>query len=249
MKLRTFILAGSLGLLACMAGKQPQDAVRRVVAKYPAVIQDVDDKDEPPVLPLVVDSFYVSIDLIVFQKEIDRYPETWENFNAAIQEWSQHVPVRWVVFNEDHDLPYSLKGRIHAIEVHLADLQGISYGMPDELLGLWDSGRSRILLDADSLENNPNQAYSVSLHEIGHMLGVPHVVGFDDVGNTGFVVLPKGYDAPSFVMYPHAVKGQPKKALSTLEIGFAFHHLLHYWTRPNVQHQTQDCHFSLDNEH
>ena len=57
----------------------------------------------------------------------------------------------------------------------------------------------------------PEQAYAVGLHEIGHMFGVPHVIGAGEGGITGFVVLPQGYDATNFVMYPAAVGKHAQK--------------------------------------
>jgi hypothetical protein len=38
--------------------------------------------------------FYVNIELIVFQEQIDRYPLTWQSFNRAVDEWAANVPVR-----------------------------------------------------------------------------------------------------------------------------------------------------------
>lgn len=239
MKLRTFILAGSLGLVACMAARPANNTGLAVVANEPT------DKAEPISLSVVEDKFYVNIEFIVFQQEIDQYPETWKHFQAALDEWRQHIPVRWVVLVEDHALPFSISGRMDSIEVHMIDLQSDPYNLPNNLLGMWLSDGGKILLDADFLENDA-RAYSVCLHELGHMLGVPHIISFDELGYTGYVVLPPEQDATNFVMYPSSVSNNPQKQLSPIEIGLAYHNLLHYWTRPDVNHKTEDCRFSVD---
>lgn len=233
MKLRTFILAGSLGLIACMAARPAK------VTHIPV------EKVEPIGLFSANDNFYISIELIVFQEEIDKYPETWKNFEAAIQEWSRHIPVRWIVLVEDPAIPFSVQGRLGSIEVHLTDLQSDDYNLADNLLGVWVPSADKILLDADVLETY-SRTFSVCLHELGHLLGVPHVVGFEELGRSGFVILPPGEVATSYVMYPSSVKDLPQKKLSSIEIGLAYDHLLHYWTLPNSSRKTQDCSFSVD---
>jgi hypothetical protein len=203
------------------------------------------ERFEPLGLFSTDNNFYVSIELIAFQEEIDKYPETWKNFEAAIQEWSRHIPVRWVVLIEDPAMPYSVQGRIGSVEVHLADLQSDDYNLPENLLGAWVAGADKILLDADSLETY-SRAFSVCLHELGHLLGVPHIVGFEDLGRSGFVILPPGEIATGYVMYPNSVKDLPQKKLSSIEIDLAYNHLLHYWTLPHSSRKTQDCSFSVD---
>ena len=233
MKLRTFILAGSLGLIACMA-------TRPVEITYSPI-----GKVEPLGLFSADNNFYVSIELIAFQEEIDKYPETWKNFEAAIQEWSKHVPVRWVVLIEDPAMNYLFQGRMGSIEVHLADLQGENYNLSKGLLGVWLASTDKILLDADFLETY-SRAFSVCLHELGHLLGVPHIVGFNEMGRSGFVILPPGEIATNYVMYPNSVKDLPQKTLSSIEIDLAYNHLLHYWTLPYSSRKTKDCNFSVD---
>jgi len=194
-----------------------------------------------PDTPELADTFYVNFEIIVFQSDIDQYPVTWENLQKAINEWTRHLPIRWIIFIEDDANAFSILGRVGAIEIHMADLQDGPYYLSDNLIGLWVPSKGEILLDADGLEDNPERAYSVSLHELGHMFGVPHIIGFSEMGHTGFVVLPEGHDATNYVMYPRAVLLHPQKTLSPIEIKLARQNLVYHWTRPDVTYKEHDC--------
>ena len=186
------------------------------------------------------DKFYVNVNFKVYSEQIEHYPATWEKVQAALEEWSNMTPMRYIVFEDIDYIPQS-------ITIHLDDLSSPRWGFPDQYLGMWRPDESTILLDADFLETDPTKAYSVALHEIGHMLGVPHVIGFYEVGPTGFVILPEGEDAFGYVMYPRGVDGYNQAILSDLEIMFARHHLMHYITRPDVNFGIVDgCELEVD---
>jgi len=109
------------------------------------------------------------------------------------------------------------------------------------LLGLWEPNNNRMLLDADTLEADPDLAYSVCLHELGHMFGVPHVVGYTQSAPTGFLVLEEGIDARSYVMYPHNVKDQKQDKLSPVEITMAQQYILYYMTHSMGELKKDSC--------
>jgi hypothetical protein len=118
------------------------------------------------------------------------------------------------------------------------------------LLGLWNNRQSKILLDADTLENNPRRAFSTALHELGHMLGVPHIINYNEIGRTGYIVLSPGVDATNHVMYPWVFKDNYQEILSQVEIDRAKQHLFTYWTQPERRSGTTfNCElFHIDNE-
>lgn len=241
MKLSTLILAGSLVVLSYIGTQVlPHSLVPEAIFNDHTSIKEPNDSSQATGLLTVPDSFYVNIEIRVFKDEIEQYPETWQSLQMAFATWAMYIPVRWSI---------STEARYSDIEIHLADLQKGTYGLPKQLLGIWRPHEGSILLDADRLEQMPEQAYAVALHEIGHMFGVPHVVGADERGMTGFVVLPQGYDATNFVMYPAVVGKHAQKTLSWIEVGLARNNLLHHWTRPDVTYKKQDCKlFSLDND-
>jgi hypothetical protein len=241
MRLRTAILA-ALGLevlviLALTATIREPDSVTAKVI----VAQNQEAPAAVPAEAPVADTFYVNFEIIVYQEEIDEYPVTWENLQSALAEWSTKLLIRWVILIDDLSRGFSIEDRQGAIQIHMGDLQGDGYNLPEKLLGLWQPRQGRILLDADHLETNPERAYSVSLHELGHMFGVPHVISFSEMGYTGFLVLPMGVDATNYVMYPRAVVEHPQKQLSPIEIKIARNNVLYHWTRPDVTYKEHDC--------
>jgi len=201
---------------------------------------------EPQIVSPVSDMFYINMEIAVFEDQIATYPVTWANLEKALEEWARHLPIRWTLYKDTNAIFRTLSYRKHVIEIHLADLQSFTYGSsrPD-LIGVWYPKYERIVLDADRLETNPAKAYAVSLHELGHMLGVPHVVGFDEQGLTGYLVLDVGINAQKFVMYPKSISKNPQKTLSPIEVMIAKHHLLTYWTKSHLTSKIQAC--ELDN--
>ncbi|MCV0439714.1 MAG: hypothetical protein K5880_13895 [Hydrogenophaga sp.] len=245
MRLRTAALLAGLGLGLCF-GTLSEPEPTPASMKFGQEEQVQEATNVAPAAPELADSFYVNFEIIVFQHEIDQYPVVWENLQKAIDEWSSHLPIRWIIFFEDSSNDFSILGRIGAIEIRMADMQAAPYHLSDNLLGMWQPHRGRILLDADYLEQNPEKAYSVSLHEMGHMFGLPHIIGFSEMGHTGFIVLPEGHDATNYVMYPRSIVDKPQKSLSPIEIKLARQNLVYHWTRPDVTYKECDCELYIE---
>lgn len=175
----------------------------------------------------VENDFYVVVEFVVFKQEIEKYPVSWQNFQKAVNEWALHVPIKIALYIEDPDNfhplfgPMTYRHRYNIITVHLDDLQAPVYGYQPGILGIWDSEELRVLLDAESLEKNPAQAYVTALHEVGHMLGVPHIINDKQSGHTGIVMLPEELNAREYIMYPFAGPENQDSKLSELEIRFA----------------------------
>lgn len=188
----------------------------------------------------VPDKFYVVIELVAFADQIARYPETWLQVQGVIAEWESKIPVKFSVYIEDPTIvnmfgyPSQIfHNRPYIQSVLLTDLQMPELGsMPRGIVGVWDSDGSRLMLDADTIEADPNLAFSVVLHEFGHMLGVPHIVNLEDRGLSGMVALPDEIDATGYVMYPQITEGAEQRVLSELEIDIAREYLIRNWTNP-----------------
>ncbi len=248
------LLGVQISCVACVTAPPDKQPVVLSIIGPAASSQDLAElSGNAPGLDLEPNKFNVIFELVVFVEQIEQYPETWKQFRAAMYEWARHLPIKFIAYHENPTMIHPLMGphlyrhRPGVIQVHMADLSSSAYGLSDRLLGMWQSSRQRILLDADSLETRPEYAYSTSLHEIGHMLGVPHVVGANDPGLTGFIILRQEVDAENWVMYPRQVKDKPQKILHSLEIALARHNLMHYWTRPNIPRRgSDDCGFLLD---
>ena len=188
------------------------------------------------------DDFYVTIHLMAPKSETVAYPETWAAFNRATDEWAKHLPIRWIVVEQFEDMP--IPAELHsAIVVRLTNLEAEEFS--SSILGVWNPYAEAIMLSADKLESKPSQAYSVRLHELGHMIGLPHFVNYDEIGRTGFIAVHPSVEAEDFVMYPNAVKGRDQIELSPLEISLAKQHLVSHWSRSDRKFQMNcDLHLS-----
>jgi len=196
--------------------------------------------DEGTALNSILDEnkFYVSVEIVFHAKQAMKYPQTNIALAMALEEWRSHLPVRLSVMVEDPSpvaavfgfTSYSYLNRYGIIEILMDDIQAPPYNQPFGVLGLWMPNENRILLDADTLEQDPQMAYSTALHELGHMFGLPHFVGMEEPVYSGHIVLPADVDAQAYVMYPQQVTGKPQTVLSEIEIELARHMVLHFWS-------------------
>ncbi len=137
------------------------------------------------VLPIAEDRVYTVIQLCLFQSDIDEYPEIIEGFKQALQEWAQHVPVVFDVFTERdtlQGLPAQYSNKVGMILVKVVDIQ--AYGYNPNIMGMFM--RDKILLDAERLSEAPELIKAVSMHELGHLFGLPHVVSEEENAYTWF---------------------------------------------------------------
>lgn len=176
-------------------------------------------------------NFHVSIEIALLEEQLSAYPVTFNAFNEALAEWALHIPVKFTTYvDPTSTVPFQLSAlsRSGIIQVTFGNLQ--EYGLPPNLLGIWMPRKRHIMINAALLEDDSDTAYSVALHELGHLFGLPHIVGENEDANTGWIVLGPNEDGPSAVMYPRTVEEKKQKKLSQLEIALATHYLLHEWT-------------------
>lgn len=253
MKTLAVVCAVILAVAACIACNQlaynstvPFTAQHTLAGKTTSV-EELQGSAPNPVSP--DDKFYVSMEVVFHASQAAQYPVTSAALQNALAIWATSLPVRLTVYIEDPSPPMpffpfgapSFLGRWNIVEILLDDLQSPPYNMRQGILGVWLAAERRIVLDADFLETDPAVAYSVALHELGHMFGLPHLVGWNTPAPSGWIVLPPDKDAESYVMYPSRIANKSQDVLSQVEIDVAKHYLLHMLTSPGTVHTIQEC--------
>lgn len=197
--------------------------------------------DNAQTLPIEPNKFYVNIEFIAYKVQIDKYPKTWVQVQNALEEWKKHLPINVKIYVEDleHVNQFGFVDVYHdrprVTSIMLANLQSPEMGsLYPSIVGLWDCEKNQVMFDADVLEAHDSVAFSVALHELGHMFGLPHIMNVGEDALTGFILLPTDVDAKRFVMYPQVTE-EYQKELSPIEVDIALNHILYNLTNPSIQ--------------
>jgi hypothetical protein len=190
----------------------------------------------------IIDNVYVSVEFAIDIQDFKQHPYFVNAFNAAVAEWSKHIPIRTTFYFDGLIVPFFPVGspadRMNVIRIKFADLQAKPYNYEKGIIGMWAPGRRSILFDLDFFQKNPARMYSVALHELGHLFGLPHIVNRDELGYTGYLVLASG-DATNYVMYPTSFDDKPQDQLSELEISYARHQVMYIFSLDHLMMQRE----------
>lgn len=198
----------------------------------PPVEKQRDSVDKHPEQLITVKqdfAYQTRINFIVYTSEMIEYPETEKAFEAATQEWSKYLPIQCVIHYCDDVDPFEV-GFVKpsfdsTIVVRITKLTGPEFGLPKQILGMWEGADNRLLLNGPFLEVRASMAKATSLHEIGHVLGIPHIVNDGEGAASGYIILPKAIDAKKLIMYP-TMSGVTNSELTEFEINIAKEHLI-----------------------
>ena len=233
-------------LAACtMLHDTPTLNVNPALDSNAKIIQDVSTSPAQNSI-LTNEKFVIAVEFVLYARQKEQYPEIADAFLMALHEWEKHIPIKLSVFTEDPTVINPVYGvevwhnRPGIIQVLIVDLNAPPFNYPEGVIGLWDSVNHHIQLDADVLTAHPDAAYGVSLHELGHVFGVPHIVGEEDHGISGFIIVPKEVEAEKYVMYP-IYKKDGHHALSVIEINLAIHHVMHFLTNRSLLVKSDRC--------
>lgn len=188
-------------------------------------------------------NFKVSVEYVLYQKQITENPNLVKAFNLAAKEWEKYLPIDTQIYIDD-PMINDYHNRPGVIHVVLASLNDPPYNLPFGILGLWQPTSNSILIDSELLEQEPKLAYSTILHEMGHLFGVPHIVSEQQSAYTGYIVLPEEAKPQTYVMYPYPVLGNDQSQLSQIEIDVAKQYVLNLITN-STQRLKQECIFKI----
>jgi len=201
------------------------------------------DENKPLSHPGSLPTYRINLNMISYEKYAEQYPNIHAAVNRAINEWEKRVPIDFSVIMEPKDPKFGVSGFysfLSPIKIIATDVHDPAIGFESipTMVGLWDAENGRLLLD-DSLEEDPDVAYAVALHELGHLLGLPHIVSPDEfLTYNGQIVVEE--NAEDYVMFPRLVEDAPVE-LSELEIKMATEYVTHHLTSGSMRLSVDNC--------
>jgi hypothetical protein len=169
---------------------------------------------------------------LILPKEIaEKHPRITKQLHKAMQRWELSAPVDFKIFEGQ-------MGPRGSISVVFNPAVNPFIMMMPGILGLYNADAHYLFFN-EEMEHNEKEfsddsIYKTCLHELGHVLGLPHIVGkLDEKGNPSFdfagsfdIVLPTDEEARKCIMYPIA-SDKDQTDLSPVEILWVRHALMH----------------------
>lgn len=200
------------------------------------------NKAGPRILPVAVQqpvavteptAYLTRLNFVVFEREVSQSPKTAKAFQDALSEWVSKLPIECLIFCEESSpfpfMPFGpdmISTQPGIIRVHIVDIHSDPYQMPLGVLGYWSHETNELVLDKVMLEIDPDRAYMVALHELGHVFGLQHIVNVHDMGAlTGWYVITDNFDAGKMIMFPISSDKNKDSKLTKLEIDLAMKNL------------------------
>jgi len=161
------------------------------------------------------------------QSVSDQYPNINKVFLRALKAWQDVLPIECQIF-------HGFTRPRGAVSINFCDIHQVYPDTAPEIIGEFIPSLQLLLIDTANGDKDDDQTYNVCLHELGHALGLPHIVGkIDQFGNSGLIragswdiILPTDLEARECIMFP-IVNPNKRGSISNLEKLWALHFLMH----------------------
>lgn len=173
----------------------------------------------------------VRFEFVFSPADVEAYPDLFKTFVRALHEWAEVVPIEAIIMVPQKDGPVSeqdvRRDRYGVILVNFT--HNIPSKGEDNNLGIWYPTPRIVNLDLNDLYFEDvfleSLARAVSLHELGHVFGLPHV------GNTGELDIHSGdlvvqSGAELMMMHPEIPSNTDQVRISEIEAERARQYLL-----------------------
>lgn len=163
--------------------------------------------------------------LILPKMVSDANPRITKAFRKAIARWEMAVPVEFNVFD-------GMMGPRGSISVVMGGDNPFTMSFGGFILGYFSPGTQVLFfnhaMEEDVEHFSDDALYHTCLHELGHVLGLPHFIGKTDLEEGGVhdIVLPTKDEARKSIMYPYPAD-DVQRDLTPIEILMARHFLIH----------------------
>lgn len=177
------------------------------------------------------EAYKVRVEIVLSYADVQAYPELFQAYVGALQEWANVLPVEFIVMVPEEgstvttsDIRRERRGVVMVNFTH-----NIPSKEDQNNLGIWFPKVRVMNLDLDDMYIggifNASLARAVSLHELGHMFGLPHI------GNTGELNIQVGdltvnHGAEFMMMHPQIPGKTENVVISRMEAEYAKRYLL-----------------------
>lgn len=211
-----------VAIVLSLGCQSPQHDVLTDVQTTPTVIAGRQDQDV---------EFRIRVEIVLSYADVQAYTELFQAYVGALQEWANVVPVEFIVMVPEKDSPVTAtdirKERRGVVIVNFT--HNIPSKDDENNLGIWFPNVRVMNLDLEDMYFggvfNVDMARAVSLHEIGHMFGLPHIGNTGELNvKVGDLIVPHG--AEFMMMHPQIPSNTKNVVISRMEAEYAKRYLL-----------------------